>query len=573
MTEGAEPRDPAGSACEFRLLGPVEVAVDEADVHLSGRNQRAVLAYLLLRRNQPVSTERLVDALWGEEAPRTAGASAQNAISQLRKLLGAGRLVTSPAGYVLLAADDELDVCRFEQLLARAHSSEPAERAHLLGAALALWRGSPLAGLENELFAQDEIRRLEERRLVATEALLDARIAGGGHGEVIAELEALIASNPLRERLRAMLMLALYRSGRQADALQVFQDVRHALLREVGLDPGPELKEIHGAVLRHDPSLRPVSRLEDTDDHLDRVARAILAGRVVAVLGPGAVGDGDGRGWRSGASRPPTGEELAVHLSERFGVVGGGHLARVSEVAAATDGVGALHDELDAVFRAEYEPGPVQHLLAELPSALRAAGHGCPLIVSTGLDSTLERAFAMHDEELDVVAYLAGGASRGRFAHIAPDGTVTVIDEPNSYTGLALDQRSVLLRAHGRADPSPGRPHESFVVREDDHIDYLLDAEPSGIVPVTLVAKLRRSHVLFLGYGVDDWSLRVFLRRIWGADRLGYRSWAVDADTDRLARELWRQRDVDVFDLAPGEYAAALRERLRALAPPTEGRK
>ena len=109
--------------------------------------------------------------------------------------------------------------------------------------------------------------------------------------------------------------------------------------------------------------------------------------------------------------------------------------------------------------------------------------------------------------------------------------------------------------------------NESFVVREDDHIDYLLDAEPAGVVPVTLVAKLRRSHVLFLGYGVDDWSLRVFLRRIWGADRLSYRSWAVDTSTTSVARELWRQRDVDVFDIAPSEYAAELAERVRALAP------
>jgi hypothetical protein len=165
------------------------------------------------------------------------------------------------------------------------------------------------------------------------------------------------------------------------------------------------------------------------------------------------------------------------------------------------------------------------------------------------------------------VCYLAAGPYRGRFAQISPDGSVTVIEEPNAYTGLSLGQRSVLLRAYGRADPSPGRMNESFVVREDDHIDYLLDAEPAGVVPVTLVAKLRRSHVLFLGYGVDDWSLRVFLRRIWGADRLSYRSWAVDTSTTSVARELWRQRDVDVFDIAPSEYAAELAERVRALAP------
>jgi hypothetical protein len=143
---------------------------------------------------------------------------------------------------------------------------------------------------------------------------------------------------------------------------------------------------------------------------------------------------------------------------------------------------------------------------------------------------------------------------------------VTVIDEPNAYTGLSLEQRSIVLRAHGRVDPSPGRSHESFVISEDDHIDYLLDAEPGAAVPVTVTAKLRRSHILFLGYGIDDWSLRVFLRRIWGPDRLGYRSWAVDEGADPLTRELWRQRDVDVLELAPAEYVRVLRERVVALA-------
>ncbi len=566
------PRTGSGEASpglhlDFRLLGPIEVGDGSTALPISGRNQRAVLALLLLHANRPLSTERLVDELWGETAPRTATASVQNAVSQLRKLVGVDRLLTKPAGYVLVVGDDELDLVRFERLLAQARLAEPEERAAILAQALDLWRGSALADLELEAFAQEEIRRLEELRLTAIEERLDAEIELGRHREAIGELEALISRNPLRERPRAMLMLALYRSGRQADALQTFQDARRTLVEELGIEPGPELHDLHAAVLRQDRSLRPATAAVDVDDHLDQVARSLLAGRVVVVLGPGAVaGDGSPQ-WRAGAARAPTAEELAVHLAERFGVVDGGRLAHVSEVAAATQGLGALHDELDAVLRAEYEPGAVHRFLAELPALLRPAGRSQPLIVTTGLDTTLERAFAEAGEELDVVCYLAAGLHRGRFAHVTADGAATVIDEPNAYTELSLERRSVVLRAHGRVDPSPARLNESFVISEDDHIDYLLDVEPNAAIPVTLAAKLRRSHVLFLGYGVDDWSLRVFLRRIWGADRLGYRSWAVDTSCDQLTRELWRQRDVDVYELTPVEYVSELRRRVLAVAP------
>ena len=186
--------------------------------------------------------------------------------------------------------------------------------------------------------------------------------------------------------------------------------------------------------------------------------------------------------------------------------------------------------------------------------------------MTTGLDSVLERALLDAGEQVDLVWYLASGPDRGRFAHVTPTGEVVVIAEPNAYTGLSFEERCVVLRAHGGVDSSPDRLNESFVVREDDHIDYLLDAEPGAGVPVTVAAKLRRSHVLFLGYDVDDWSLRVFLRRIWGADRLGYRSWAVGARSDRLSRELWAQRDVEPFELAPEEYVRELRTRVHALA-------
>ena len=165
--------------------------------------------------------------------------------------------------------------------------------------------------------------------------------------------------------------------------------------------------------------------------------------------------------------------------------------------------------------------------LAGLPPLLRRRQLPQQLIVSTSFDTGVERAFDAAGEELDIVIYVAAGRDRGKFLHILPSGEARVVEEPNAYTGLALDERSVLLKIHGHVDRGGTRERESFAVSEDDHIDYLAGVEAAGTVPVQLAARLRRSHLLFLGYAVDDWSLRVFLRRVWGHDRLAYRSWAV----------------------------------------------
>ena len=180
------------------------------------------------------------------------------------------------------------------------------------------------------------------------------------------------------------------------------------------------------------------------------------------------------------------------------------------------------------------------------------------LIVSTAFDTGVERAFEAAGEELDVVAYVASGRDRGKFLHIAPDGRAVVVDEPNAYTGLALEERSVLLKIHGHVDRSATRERESFAVSEDDHIDYLVAGDAAGAVPVQLAARLRRSHLLFLGYAVDDWSLRVFLRRVWGGDRLAYRSWAVQPTAEHVASELWRERGAEVYDVSLATYAEEL---------------
>ena len=526
---------------EFRILGPLEV-LDEGDpVRLGGRNQRAVLALLLLRVNEPVSTERLVDQLWGEHPPRTATTSLQNTVVQLRKLLGHGLLLTRPSGYVLELDADQLDLARFERLVREARSAEADQRAELLRGALGLWRGSPLADLESETFAQSEIQRLEDLRLGVLEERIAADLDVGADAELVAEVEALVRAHPLREQLRANLMLALYQCGRQAEALAAFHDARRTLVEELAIEPGPDLQALYGSILRQERALVRVAQ-PALEDHYDEVMRAFGAGRLVPVLGPGVGG--------------VAGHELATLLATRFELeLDGRGLAYVSQAVAARNGIGPLHDELHLALARDFEPSLLHRWLAGLPPLLRHRSLPQQLIVSTSFDTGVERAFADTGEELDVVVYLASGRDRGKFLHICPSGESVVVEQPNAYTGLALEQRSVLLKIHGHVDHGATRELESFAVSEDDHIDYLAGVEAAGTVPVQIAARLRRSHLLFLGYAVDDWSLRVFLRRVWGHDRLAYRSWAVQSAAESLARELWRERGVDAYDVALDGYS------------------
>src|SRR4051794_10423256 len=241
---------------DFRILGPLEVAVDGGVVPLGGGKQRALLAVLLLHANEVVSSDRLIDSLWGERPPDTAAKALQVHVSQLRKALGRDLLHTRAPGYVLTLADGELDLTRFERLQAQAAADpDPARARELLGSALEMWRGPPLADLEYEAFAQPEIARLEELRIAATLDRIDADLALGRDAELVAELESLIAAHPHRERPRAQLMRALYRAGRQADALGAYQEARRALTGELGIEPSRELRELQEAILRQDAAL------------------------------------------------------------------------------------------------------------------------------------------------------------------------------------------------------------------------------------------------------------------------------------------------------------------------------
>jgi DNA-binding SARP family transcriptional activator len=242
---------------EFRILGPLEVADGDRLVPLSAAGQRALLTMLLLHANEVVSADRLVDALWPSDPPPSGAAALQVRISHLRKALGpAARLiVTRPPGYLIEVGRSELDLYRFEELVESADRADPAESAASLRDALALWRGSALADVAYEEFAQPAIARLEELRVSALERRIEADLALGRHADLVGELEGLVAEHPLRERLRCQLMLALYRSGRQAEALASFQAARGRLVDDLGIEPGPALRQLELAILRQDPSL------------------------------------------------------------------------------------------------------------------------------------------------------------------------------------------------------------------------------------------------------------------------------------------------------------------------------
>jgi DNA-binding SARP family transcriptional activator len=244
---------------EFRILGPLEVVDGDRAVALGGAQQRAVLAILLLHANEVVATDRLLDELWGDELPLSAKTVLQGYVSQLRKALGSGWIVTQPPGYVACLEPVHLDLSRFERLAGEGREALGAGRAEVAATrfeeALGLWRGRPIADLAYEPFAAAATARLEELRLAALEDRIEADLALGRHGRLVAELEALVLEHPLRERLRGQLMLALYRSGRQAEALAAYQEARRVLVDDLGIDPSPSLARLETAILRQDPLL------------------------------------------------------------------------------------------------------------------------------------------------------------------------------------------------------------------------------------------------------------------------------------------------------------------------------
>jgi YVTN family beta-propeller protein len=276
---------------DYRILGPLEVVDQSRPLSLGGSRQRALLALLLLHPNEVVSTDRLLDELWREQPPESGPKAVQVLVSQLRKALqdsgGDGALVTQAPGYVMRVGDGELDRERFESLVEQASAEANDEtRATLLREALGIWRGPPLADLSYEDFAQPAIARLSQARLAALEDRIEADLALGRHSAVTGELEQLVTEHPLRERLRGQLMLALYRSGRQADALAVYQAGRRTLVDELGVEPSPELRQLQKRILDQDSALGEFRKERSRDVAAPTTRRR---GRLLLLTGLAAV--------------------------------------------------------------------------------------------------------------------------------------------------------------------------------------------------------------------------------------------------------------------------------------------
>jgi class 3 adenylate cyclase len=317
----------------------------------------------------------------------------------------------------------------------------------------------------------------------------------------------------------------------------------------------------------------PLGISESLDAHYDTITKTIVEGRVILFIGEGAnlCGRPAHRKWTCGRSDAlPSDAELAEHLARNFEYPPNAplDLVRVSQYVSIVSGSGPLYEELHSLFDVDYEPTPLHCYFASVPTVLREKGYPprYPIIVTTNYDDALERAFRAVNEPFDLVAYVAEGEQRGKFIHFPHGGNVCVIDRPNEYRGLSLDQRSVILKIHGAVDRA-GALWDSFVITEDHYISYLTRTDISSLLPVTLAAKLRKSHFLFLGYSLHDWNLRVILHRIWGEQKFTYKSWAILGKLDLLEKDFWRSREVDVLNVPLDEYITALEARLKQLPP------
>ena len=379
---------------DFRLLGQLEVGKEGRIVELTRGRERALLALLLLNANRALSTDRLVEELWPDRQPEHGAKTLQLYISRLRKTIGPDRLRTTSTGYAIDVAPEELDTTRFELLATDARAAlEAGDSGHalkLLREALELWRGPALADFRFESFAQSEIGRLEELRAAARADLIEARMTRGDANGVAAELEELIDENPLWERPRQQLMLALYRNGRQADALELYRSTRNLLAEELGLEPSPELQRLQRAILNHDPELeapKPGLRRAVARRGARRLA---LGGALIAVAAAAAlitilVATG-------GENSPllATGNSLAVLDPNRNEVVG------LMPLAGAPRGV-ALGG--GSVWTADADDGTVSQIDPEKLRVIKTVGVGARatalveaggvMWVATGSDNTV----------------------------------------------------------------------------------------------------------------------------------------------------------------------------------------
>jgi DNA-binding SARP family transcriptional activator len=438
---------------DFRILGPLEVISDRKVVDLGGPKQRTLLALLLLEANRVVSSDRLIEALWEETPPETAGKALQVYVSKLRKLLGKERVETKAPGYLLHVDADEFDLPRFQRL----------QQEGKLQEALSLWRGPPLGEFAYERFAQAEIERLDELRLACLEERIERDLAVGRHAELVGELERLVNEHPLRERLRSALMLALYRSGRQAEALEAYQAARRKLVEELGIEPGRELRELEKAILKQDPSLDFVSTSESADEAAEAASGAfvgreaelqeLLAGLEDALAGRGRLFLLAGQ---PGIGKSRLAEELIRHARARGARVLVGRCWEAGGAPAYWPWMQALRAYVRKVepeaLRAELGAGAVElvQIVPELREILTA------LPEPSGLESEGAR-FRLFDATTE---FLRNASERRPLVvflddlHAADAASLLLLQ---FFARALASTRTLLVGAYRDVDPIPGQ--------------------------------------------------------------------------------------------------------------------
>jgi DNA-binding SARP family transcriptional activator len=517
-----------------RILGPLQLDEGGRTIPMGGVRQRAVLVSLLLRVNEVVPSEQLLMDLWGEDSPLSAANSLQAAISRLRRVLPRGRLITRAPGYALRMFPEELDVSQFDQLVFQGREALTAgaaeQAARTLRQALSLWHGPALADFRYEPFAQAEIVRLEELHLTCLEERIEADLALGLASVLVAELRRLVSEHPLRERLRSQLMLALYRDGRQGEALEVYREFRSVLREELGLDPSPQLRELEAAILRHDPLVSPVST--EAGEPLARrpVTVICMLLRVASDSGPAL----DPEAYEVVSEQAVAG--LAAVLERH-----GGKLAvTADERLIGVFGAASVHED-DALRAIRASLAARQVLTAELADMLRRYGAGLTyrLGVATG-------------EALVGGSVPLGSAGNVRaqavmLAEAAGPGQILISGPTQELAAAAIETESAgpgrfILRSAQAAMrplalrldvPLVGRDTElrqlaaACAVASQDQVTRLVTViGEAGIGKTRLVYEIERRHghemtvltgrCLPYGEGITFWPLREVIRQATG---------------------------------------------------------
>jgi hypothetical protein len=306
------------------------------------------------------------------------------------------------------------------------------------------------------------------------------------------------------------------------------------------------------------------------DQHYNHVMRLFIEGRIVPFLGAGAnlCGRPLTQVWQEGQQYLPSGAELSTYLKRDWHECDETELTRVAQWVLEMGGSGELFNALHQLFNRNYPPTPLHGFLAGLPGVLASKNYPprYQLIVTTNYDDLLEQALRAAGQPFDLVTYISDGEDRGKFSHTDPDGKVQIIKIPNQYADVAVDRRTVILKIHGAVNRNnTDGEGDSYVITEDHYIEYLTRTELANLVPITVAAKLRKSHFLFLGYGLRDWNMRVILHRLAGEQKLTYKSWAIQRHPTELDQKFWDRRDVDILDIDLDQYVRQLQDRMRLL--------